>query len=414
MTSIKARPSTPSNAVTALKAQLTSMESGGLTIEEARKLKDAFKSLSDSDKSAAVDMVRKSGYSNLAEHLVAPDTTGTAAGISTRDGGKPTASGPISAAAWKNPGPEILGKLTQNPPPGAKSAESGSSRCGPSNILAGAIMNGPDATAKMLTNAATNAGNQLGAADRARLKDIAGHVKSGATSFEELSEAQGLLYRAGNTGMELREAIERAGPGIAKLPKADQARFNALNSKLEHDGLEKPEVDELGGLISKATGLKTEIVEDGANWGVKITEDRIKAGQAGAFTDGEVRNLARAGGVLTTGKVTELNTSYDSETQQVSTLSDLIGKLGNGESATFRVGATDNSPEAHHYISVGRDPSGRPWIYNPDPVKGDATFHAGSAGKVQPDDFLAELERYSSRNQGVDGRNSTVITLKAP
>ncbi len=406
----------PSPAMQTLKADLKAGD-GSLTLEEERKLRNDFKALSSVERQAATKMIEHSGFGNLAAQLKStqPPADGVAAGQSTQDGGKASATGAITAQAWQNPGPEVLGRLTQNGPPGLAGAESGPSRCGPANVLAGAIMNGPESTANVLDRAADAKGNTLEVLERARLKQISADVKGGKATFEQLNEAQNLLYRSTRNTMSLRQAMDMAEPGLKSLPKADQEEFQTLQRKtMDKDGLNRAGADRMGALLTRATGVPTQVV-DGPNnsWAVKITAERFARGQAGGLSDEEMQRLGRNTGTLTTGATRDTSPVFDGQTRQDNTLGEMMARLKPGQSATFRVAATEND-DAHHYISVGKDKSGRPWIYNPDPTRDDHTFFHGVAGKVQPDNFRAELARYDRRNPSGDTGYAPVITLQAP
>lgn len=92
-------------------------------------------------------------------------------GINEADAPKPSAAGKISSKEWDNP-QLLLAKLTQNPASGP-SANSGQ-RCGPSNLLGAAFMQGPDAAANYLTAVAdAPKNNRLTAAEKTELKQLA-------------------------------------------------------------------------------------------------------------------------------------------------------------------------------------------------------------------------------------------------
>ena len=68
-----------------------------------------------------------------------------------------------------------------------------------------------------------------------------------------------------------------------------------------------------------------------------------------------------------------------------------------------------------HFVTVGRRPDGTPFVYNSDPDQGDHTMYVGSGSDVnnQPQDFVAQLRRYSGRvRNDLDGDTPSVVVTR--
>jgi hypothetical protein len=76
---------------------------------------------------------------------------------------------------------------------------------------------------------------------------------------------------------------------------------------------------------------------------------------------------------------------------------DVLKHLKPGESAVLLLAGGAGGTAADHFVSVGVLKDGRPYIYNPDPLPGDATLTVGTAIDPQPKVFTDELAKYSAR-----------------
>ncbi|MEW5851578.1 MAG: hypothetical protein AB2A00_22500 [Myxococcota bacterium] len=327
-------------------------------------------------------------------------------------------SGRIPASSWDNPA-QLLGRLTQTP----RGGEAGNSqyRCGPSNLLGAALMNGPDATARFLERSADSAdATRLPAASQQELRDIAGRVRNRTATYEDLSRAQGLLYQAGNTRSSLQLAVEQ---------QLDSRRLNAserreLRGYYDDMMANRPVTDaratRVGELLTRASGQPTTVslVRDEHHpddpsreyYSVSVG-GRTTATDRSGFDDHELRTLSSSGGGSPRAESLDISVAHPTE--------ELVGRLRPGEAATIRVSGTpprDGDPGTpDHFVTVGRRPDGTAYLYNPDPARGDHTLFTGGRGGEQPANFLRELRRYDERisfDGDGDQPNTTVSTLQ--
>ena len=127
-----------------------------------------------------------------------------------------SATGPVPADSWNHPA-DLLKNLSQY---NASNVRAGADNCGPSGALAAAIMTSPAATSKLLKSVANDSANQLSTQDRARLNELAGKVDNKSIKFEELNEAQGLIYKGNKppnagTGLSLGEVQQMNAKHLA-------------------------------------------------------------------------------------------------------------------------------------------------------------------------------------------------------
>lgn len=304
-----------------------------------------------------------------------------------------TGTGPITNEQWKNP-LLLVGAMTQNGV--GADAISGSARCGPTNLLATALLQGgPAAAAKLLEKTAASAGPYLERGDARELKALAEKVKKQTATFEDLSKAQGLMYSAANRETWFGEALTQAKQD-GGLEGAQVARLETLAGKAP--GLSAADKRELGELLS--LGLDRDVTVDVVT--AKGFEDRgpqvvvkFKDGfqlDTHGLADGELAAAAKHGGF----KSTQVVAHGDAGAAATGALK----TLKPGESAVLRVGLDGSSSNPDHYVTVGRLTDGRPFVYNPDPSRGDATLVVGSPKDPQPATFTAELAKYDGRSIG--------------
>lgn len=332
-------------------------------------------------------------------------TTGPS-GVNTIDGPKPSAAGKISKEEWDNP-QKLLGKLTQNPASGA-TVNSGH-RCGPSALMGAAIMQGPDSTAKYLTNVAdAPKNNRLSDAEKTELKGIAEKVKNKEATFEDMGRAQDLTYKSGNrvrdVGSTIQEAL--APPQNANLSGAEQTELKGLiTAKGTPENMQR-----VGELVTKASGHPSRVVKDPDAPGAYLmtVEGSRSANDTSAYTDREVAELAEIGG-----------TKLSSEPMTNETVKGIFKDLKPGESAVLRVSAhpplasdTEVRP-ANHFVTIGKRKDGTAFIYNSDPSLRDPTLFVGGKGDKQNAAFMKELAKYEERT-GIDpnGHQPKVTKLK--
>jgi hypothetical protein len=130
--------------------------------------------------------------------------------------------------------------------------------------------------------------------------------------------------------------------------------------------------------------------------------------------EAEVATLARNGGAAVSSRSL---TSADS-------LRNVTTRLQPGQSATICVASQPGVDKPDHFITVGRQPNGTPYIYNPSPARGDATVVTGRSPTTRnPTGIDAglnrELGRYESEGGGrlvnnPDGTGPRIITSTPP
>ena len=312
----------------------------------------------------------------------------------------PVATGLIPAAAWRDP-IAIVGQLRQT---GASAVDdvNARNRCGPANLLAAALLNGPEAAAKFLDNVAKKDAAFLTADERADLKSIAGQLRSGGVSYEDLSLAMDLVYRAGDRRvgigqwLTLAPTLGQTPPSLPPLSGAQAQRLHDLI--LKQDAVSPTELREMSQLISKATGMPmTATLVDDYSVGKRSVvlnrapraEDLRVGTPMGGLDDGELIAVARAGAPRADYVAYDLH-----GTAPVTAVFD---RLKPGESAVIPLAGSAGSNKPGHYVSVGILKDGRPYIYNPDPAPGDNTLTVGHSSGPQPKAFADELAKYNER-----------------
>lgn len=304
-----------------------------------------------------------------------------------------SASGRIPNGDWDHP-ERIVGKLTQYPARGALSAGNAQDRCAPSNLLGAAIMAGPAQGQRFLEGVSSS--SRLSGAEQRELQTIATAVGNRTATFEQLSRAQGLLYKAGNTRGDLGLAMDRALLSSSPLNRQERAKVQALQQRVvvQGGGMTQLEANELSRLLTKGHGgsrVDVQLLDDPHHpgdasrqfWGVSVANDRS------GYDDAELNGLVSSGR-NTTRPVTIDNTV-------ATPFVDVLGRINAGESITLRVSGTDDGFDADHFITLGKRSDGTPYVYNPDPAQGDFTLYTGSASGRQPQGFLDQLTKYEGR-----------------
>jgi hypothetical protein len=299
------------------------------------------------------------------------------------------ATDPIPASAWNDP-VQLVGRMTQNAE-GVRGANS-SSRCGPTNLLAGALLQGTDVAAKYLEKAASNAGGHLVDGQKRELVEIAGRIRNHSATFDDLSRASDLLYRAANTRMSLGQ-WRSENPTTPLLNETQRAQLDALLAK--DPNFSPNDLKQLSALLSAALDFEVSVAivdEPPTGKGVVLNyrPGANPSGDSGArLDDGELRKAAKAGGLGAGG--VEYNPGGSDAAGRV------LDHLKPGESAVLRLSGNPSGNQADHFITVGILKDGRPFIYNPDPARGDATLTVGRAFGDQLAEFTDELAKYSQR-----------------
>ncbi|MBM4780252.1 MAG: hypothetical protein GQE15_21335 [Archangiaceae bacterium] len=353
----------------------------------------------------SVDSFQAASRAPVSLHGGTHETSGL--GLNGSSGTLRTATGRIRAEDWSNPA-AVVGRLTQNPAGG--SLDNSAARCGPSSLLGAALMQGPERGARFLDSVATgSASSRLTAGERRELQSTATHLRNGTCTYEELSRAQSLLYRAGNTQSDLRRAMadvidghvhpggRRTSGPVPDTMTPDQERLFELRTHLTNGTMTAAEATETQAILTRyyGEGTRVSLVDDPSHPGddsrrmyTVTLPGREGARELSGFSDTEISGLAAAGGGAP--RQVALTSGADS-------LSTMVRGLAPGESATVRVAGTDAGTSADHFVTVGRRADGTAFLYNSDPGSGDYTAYTGASGPTQPADFDAQLRRLSGR-----------------
>lgn len=355
------------------------------------------------DTSASVRQATLSGPAATAPSGDTGAVAGHGASATRRGGVMRTGDGSTTPRDWEDP-TRVLSHLTQrgNAAAPSEARTSEGDRCGAAALLGGAIMNGPSATADLLTTAADNHGNALTEPDRTRLRAIASEVTSGTVPYADLNEAQAILYRAGDTRRDLtdadRTAIHEAAASSHAAGSLGWATVDRAASAVEAGRtVSSSEVDALNRAMERS-GHSLRLDNDSGV--TRAVVDRADASYDGAsgMSDSEEAGLARSTG---SGLTRRLGPHED----VVTLLSSEDGGLAPGQAATLRIDPVtgDDDHSASHFVTVGRDPSGRPYIYNPDPGPGDRAL-------VWGDDATRAARDYSTRLDTTHTNESVIIS----
>jgi hypothetical protein len=302
----------------------------------------------------------------------------------------------ISSAEWNNP-VALVGRLTQNG--AAVDGANFDHRCGAANLLASALLQGPDAAARFLDNVAASKASNLKPDERRELKTLAGQLRQRSMSFNDLSLAQDLLYRAGMhyipAGQLLLQhlALQTGTPAVAGLSGADAAKLQQLI--LKNTSVNAVELQTLSRLASTAMGTPVRASIDREHGRVNLNFTRSTGGIAVGvgYDDPQLLALAASGAKKAT------HVAYD--LRGADAIPKVLERLKPGESAVLPLRGSPTSQTANHYVTVGILQDGRPYIYNPDPFNGDATLTVGRSSGPQLPSFEAEMTKYSQRAQNV-------------
>jgi hypothetical protein len=138
------------------------------------------------------------------------------------------ATGQVPPALWDHP-QAILSNLPQN----SNLPKSGSF-CGAASALGAAVMNGPQATASFMKKVANDPASNLTPTERSQLATIAAQVEQKNVKFEDLSQAQALIYKGakpagapdGMSGAELNAVSTKYlnGTGGGSMPSSKPGR----------------------------------------------------------------------------------------------------------------------------------------------------------------------------------------------
>jgi hypothetical protein len=327
------------------------------------------------------------------DRLGAHTGRGTAQQLTPRDA--------IPAADWSHP-EKIVGRLTQVSE--GVTGPNAEVRCGPSNLLAAALLRGREPAAQLLDRVANGAKSRLTQEEVHVLHGIAASLRSGNVSFQDLSLAQEALYHAGSTraaAWEWRSQVD----AIPNLPADKAARLDAILHKSgTPTAAELREFSQLAS-ASLQRRVTADWVDEPLLGGPVLMldfEPKTGAGRDGNFDGGlddtELQRLVMAGGA--SGRPV----AYD--TRRSDAIGEVLRHLTPGESAIVHLPLNDRvgnrSSDANHFITVGVLPDGRPYIYNPAPQQNDATLVIGRAAGPQDPIFKQELAKYSQRANDMD------------
>lgn len=269
-------------------------------------------------------------------------------------------TGPITREMWKDP-KQVLGQLTQS-----SKANPENLHCVGCALLAGAIIRGPEVTARYLEKIASYGKGFLTDQHVDRLKAIAAKIRSGRATFEDLGDAQDITFRAIDREMfDYPDSLEIdiAGKQLTVSDLAD------ISSKRSND---------MGKAVTAAIrqfGSKNIIV---LNYKTEYTGDFLDSFEVSKAASAIRLNLVEM--------------TFDrSRTDAAHYIMDQLGK---GECATVAICYTmSDGSLAGHCILFGKYPDGSPYIYNSDPVDGQATFVVGKPTKPNVE-FNTELAKY--------------------
>lgn len=351
-------------------------------------------------------------------HASSTSATTEGHGVNRGAAALPSASGPLPPGAWNNPGRDVLGHLTQHSAAGAQDGHSDDNRCGPANVLGSAIMRGQGPTAQLLEHTAGDTNARLSDTDRASLRTIASDVRGGTATYEQLSQAQDLLYRGSNTTQSFDEVRGQALASQGNLTAAERTQFQALDQRYMNNTMNQQNLQDYSRLITRATGVSTTPRVENGQLSVDVTGSRATSALAGGYTDGELQDAGTRGGTPVSQSPLD-GTQFERDGTSRSLRAQLEG-LRPGQSATVRVAGSAEAARSgigDHFITVGRQPDGTPYIYNPDPSRGQATVYVGNGTDPahQPQDFDREIRRYEDRVSLIDDNGEPVrATIMGP
>lgn len=288
-----------------------------------------------------------------------------------------SAAGVIPAADWNNPA-TIVSRLTQTPAAGE--TVNSSIRCGPASLLGATVMQGREATARLAERLATGEG-----ANGERFRAIASRVRSSTATFEDLGALQDEMYARGNRrNFDVETLLRRVDDRVhGDNPARGDISVSEWNAQLD-ELRRRPVNDANARILSSLTGR--DIRAEGGRYFELLPVDTARRSQV-AFYDRELQDLSN----LTHGT---------HRAGAINSLTDRLSQLEPGQSTLFRVAGSATSDHDDHFVTLGRDANGVPFLYNPDPRPGDATLTTGAAQGPQPAAFAAALATYQGRRLG--------------
>jgi hypothetical protein len=316
----------------------------------------------------------------------------------------PTKTGPIPPDAWNNP-TQIVGNLRQDS--GKPGDVSGDDRCGPTNLLAATLLQGKDKAAALVANAAKSP--NLSPGQQQQLKDISQGIKLGTASYDDLNKAGSLMYQAANTRTTVEQAVgdKQHEFDVTKLSQPELDTWHKLSAK-KPEQLTKADQKTMSDLLTKATGVPSQVnvADDPRQPGKKVAFVNFPGGRPGdssGLDDGELASFAKTSGLKTSGGKLEEGDSPR----------DMLPNLKPGQATVMRVGLT-NGENPNHFVTVGKLPDGRPYIYNPSPQSGEATLAIGSKNPPQPPGFDEKLGALEGKiKNDPDPNNSEGIATRS-
>src|SRR5262249_39494789 len=120
-------------------------------------------------------------------------------------------------------------------------------RCGPTNLLAGALLQGGDVAARFIEKSAASAGGHLVEGQKQDLKDIASRIRSRTATYDDLAYAGELLYRSANRRMTLGQWLNE-NPVPPRLTAAQATQLGTLLAK--GDRVTAAELRQISALMS--------------------------------------------------------------------------------------------------------------------------------------------------------------------
>ena len=211
---------------------------------------------------------------------------------------------------------------------------------------------------------------------------------------------------------------------LTEAERTELRRLSNNNVRINADGTaNQDDLDEYSRLLTKGTGRPSRVVvandpqrpnDRSARFlQVEISGSRINSDQGG-LGDAEIANLADRTGNRVDRQIS-LNIRAFNEDNSSATMEEVLGQLQRGEAATMRLSPDGQEYSASHFVTVGRNPEGVPYLYNSDPSQGDYTLYTGHGNDLsqQPEDFTRQLREYSSRVfTDVDGDLPNVIVTR--
>lgn len=337
-------------------------------------------------------------------------------GLNASDRPLRSAAGAPAATAWVNPG-SVLGQLTAHPPTGKIVEWQSLMRTGAACVLAGAIMEGPDNVAALLSALAAAPYATLSQEQREGMRALVDAFRARTASYADMVHTQHLLACAGNgtsDPVELLRSLTRP-PRSTELSReagrAVRTLLSAVGTHRLHTDQWEPALRLLeAGLRCSVTAHLTYDPDL-----PDATQERTRRVRALPQTPAElaafpsVGMLAALGGRLVSPPQPVEPTPEG--TPQPAVLA-LPAQLQPHDAAVLQVRrhAEGDGPADRHVV-VGRRPDGTAYIYNPDPRRGDFVLVVGRPGRNQPVEFTNHLQRYALRMRKDEDASLPWMTL---